>query len=128
VAVDPSGKFVYVADDAVGNIVTGFAIDPAGALTVLAGSPFSAGKLPNWATVARPASFAYVVNAGDNTVSGYTIRGATRRTIENLFRLCVLTRTFPGAYIYVNNSYVVPYVRYTTDHRGKCWNFAVTPW
>ena len=31
VAVDPSGKFVYVANNAVGNIVSGFTIDPTGA-------------------------------------------------------------------------------------------------
>jgi 6-phosphogluconolactonase len=45
VAVDPSGKFAYVANE--GGNVSGYTIDPStGALTAIAGSPFPAGSDP----------------------------------------------------------------------------------
>jgi Lactonase, 7-bladed beta-propeller len=45
VAVDPSGKFAYVANE--GGNVSGYTIDPrTGALTAIAGSPFPAGSDP----------------------------------------------------------------------------------
>src|ERR1700730_1822085 len=78
VVVDPSGKFVYVADLAVGNVVFGFTIDRgAGALTPIIGSPFSAGKEPTSVTVDPSGKFVYVTNFGDNNISGYTIDPAT---------------------------------------------------
>jgi 6-phosphogluconolactonase len=46
VAVDPSGKFAYVAN-AGDNTVSGYTINPAtGALTAIAGSPFAEGAEP----------------------------------------------------------------------------------
>jgi DNA-binding beta-propeller fold protein YncE len=56
VAVDPTGKFAYVANiDS--NDVSGFAIDPTtGALTAISGSPFFAGSGsgPVSIAIARP--------------------------------------------------------------------------
>ena len=47
VAVDPSGKFVYVAN-LFGNNVSGYTINPkTGALTAISGSPFAAGSGPS---------------------------------------------------------------------------------
>ena len=64
VAVDPSGKFVYVANSDSGN-VSGYTINlPTGALTPIAGSPFPAGgKAPNSVAVDPSGRFAYVANA-----------------------------------------------------------------
>lgn len=54
IAVDPSGKFVYVANgDPPANNISGFAIDTnTGALTAVPGSPFAAGPNPQSITVA----------------------------------------------------------------------------
>jgi hypothetical protein len=57
VAVDPSGRFVYVANS-MSNNVSGFTIDPTnGALTPISGSPFPAGIGPTSVAIsgcARP--------------------------------------------------------------------------
>ena len=72
VAVDPSGKFAYVAN--FGGGVSGYTIGPTtGALTPIAGSPFAAGNGPNIGTVDPSGKFAYVTNFSGNNVSGYTI-------------------------------------------------------
>ena len=82
VAVDPSGKFAYVANNSPfsggnGN-VSGYTIDPnTGALTAIADSPFPAGAGPASVAVDPSGKFAYVTNApfssGTGNVSGYTI-------------------------------------------------------
>ena len=76
VAVDPSGKFAYVANHESDN-VSGYTINPTtGALTPISGSPFAAGSNPFSVAVARfKPSFRAVhhaveiANAGSNTVS-----------------------------------------------------------
>jgi DNA-binding beta-propeller fold protein YncE len=45
VAVDPTGKFAYVAN-AFGNNVSAYSIGANGALTPVTGSPFAAGTAP----------------------------------------------------------------------------------
>jgi 6-phosphogluconolactonase len=76
VAVDPSGKFVYVANHASGSdSVSGFTIAPGtGALTAIAGSPFSVptGSQPSSVAVDPSGKFVYVANLVGN-VSGFTI-------------------------------------------------------
>jgi 6-phosphogluconolactonase len=73
VAVDPSGKFAYVANGG-DNTVSGYTIGPTtGALTAIAGSPFAAGNGPNIVAVDPSGKFAYVTNFSGNAVSGYTI-------------------------------------------------------
>jgi 6-phosphogluconolactonase len=76
VAVDPSGKFAYVAN--LGGGVSGYTIGPTtGALTPIAGSPFAAGNGPNIGAVDPSGKFAYVTNFSGNNVSGYTIDPST---------------------------------------------------
>jgi DNA-binding beta-propeller fold protein YncE len=76
VAVDPSGKFAYVAN--FGGGVSGYTIGPTtGALTPIAGSPFGAGNGPNIGAVDPSGKFAYVTNFSGNNVSGYTIDPST---------------------------------------------------
>src|SRR5207249_561873 len=64
----------YVAS----NNVFAYSINAAtGALTPVAGSPFTAGTTPVSVTVAPSGAFAYVANANSNNVSAYTINAAT---------------------------------------------------
>jgi 6-phosphogluconolactonase len=73
VAVDPSGKFAYVANEG-GNNVSGYTIDPVtGALTPITGSPFAAGTIPDSVAVDPSGKFAYAANNLSHNVSGYTI-------------------------------------------------------
>jgi len=80
VVVDPSGSFVYVANE-FSNNVSGFKINLGlnfGALTSV-GPPIAAGTWPI-SVVAVPASgvnFIYVSNDGSNNVSGYSYNGTT---------------------------------------------------
>ena len=80
VAVDPTGKFVYVANfsnNGVGS-VSGFTINPAtGALTPIAGSPFTTGTGPLYVTVDPTGKFVYVTNGSSTNVSGFSIDPAT---------------------------------------------------
>jgi len=71
IAVDSSGKFVYVILQTT-NQVAGFSIDSStGALTAVPGSPFSTGNGPLGLATAN--NVLYVSNSMDGTISGYTI-------------------------------------------------------
>ncbi len=81
VAVDPSGRFAYVANSGSSD-VSAYTIDSTtGALTSVAGSPFTAGTTPFSVTVDPSGRFAYVANLGSGSVSGnvsaYTIDRST---------------------------------------------------
>jgi len=77
VAVDPSGKFLYVANE-VGNNVSAFSIDAtSGALTQITGSPFAAETGPRGVAVDPSGKYVYVTNHGDDDVSAYSITAAT---------------------------------------------------
>ena len=72
-AVDPTGRFVYVANRNV-NQVSAYAIDPrTGALAPVPGQPFATGSVPNSVTVDRTGRFAYTANQADNTITFFTI-------------------------------------------------------
>jgi 6-phosphogluconolactonase len=90
VAVDPSGKFAYVANEcgdafcSVSGNVSAFTIDgTTGALSPVTGSPFAAGRFPVSAAVDPSGKFAYVANqcgvtcTVDGNVSAYTIDSTT---------------------------------------------------
>ena len=82
VTVDPSGRFVYVANY-YGDNVSAYTINRStGALKAVAGSPFASGFLPQSVTVDPSGRFAYVANNCDasctiGTVSAYTIDSST---------------------------------------------------
>jgi 6-phosphogluconolactonase (cycloisomerase 2 family) len=84
-AVDPSGKFVYVAIQNKNN-VSGFTIAPGtGALTAFTGSPPTTGLFPHSVAVDPSGKFAYVANQSGGaigTVSGYTIDSTTGALTE----------------------------------------------
>ena len=72
VAVDPTGKFVYVANAGNDNVSV-YSLGSNGALTE-SGFPFAAGSAPFSETVDPTGKFVYVANSlGSNDVSAYTI-------------------------------------------------------
>jgi 6-phosphogluconolactonase len=81
VVIDPSGKFVYVTNygtNAVGawsgGSISAYTINAAtGALTPVAGSPFSVGPCPCVITIDPSGKFAYVANGQSGTVNAYTV-------------------------------------------------------
>jgi 6-phosphogluconolactonase len=79
VAVDPTGKFAYVANKG-DNTISAYTINATtGALTPIPGSPFAAGDAPFSVAVDPTGKFAYVTNSYflDNTVSGFTINAVS---------------------------------------------------
>lgn len=82
VSVDPSGKFVYVANYDVANYgsanVSAYSINATtGALTALAGSPFTAGANPGSVTVDPSGKFLYVTNIGSSDTTVFTLDAVT---------------------------------------------------
>jgi 6-phosphogluconolactonase (cycloisomerase 2 family) len=77
VAVDPSGRFAYVASQNQNNF-SAFTINGmTGALTAINGSPFAASTAPTYFAVDPTGKFAYVANATSNSVSAYAIDSST---------------------------------------------------
>ena len=76
VAVHPTGKFAYVANSG-DNTISAYSIGSNGALTPVPGSPFAVNPkgfpVPVSVAVDPTGQFAYVANANDSTVSGYSI-------------------------------------------------------
>lgn len=79
ITVDPSGKFVYVANaNSASNNISGYTINSTtGVLTPMSGSPFAAGNDTRAVVVAANGKFLYAANASSNNVSAYTINAAT---------------------------------------------------
>lgn len=76
IVVDASGSFVYTTLTSTGQVAA-FSISttPSGALTAVPGSPFAASSQP--LSLATVSSYLYVSNAGDGTISGYSINSTT---------------------------------------------------
>lgn len=74
IAVDPTGKYVYVTDKAQ-NEVFGYSIanNTTGALTGLVSSPFATGQYPLAITFEPRGKYAYVANYNSSTVSSYSL-------------------------------------------------------
>ena len=73
VAVDPSGRFAYVANYGSDNI-SAYAINPTtGALTPVSGSPFAAGDGPTAVAVNETGQYLYVANGIATTMSVFVI-------------------------------------------------------
>ena len=76
-AVDPKGKFVYVANGTSNN-VSAFLLNRAtGTLTPVAGSPFAAGSFPQVPVIDPTDKFLFVSNTNSDDVSVFTIDGTT---------------------------------------------------
>lgn len=128
-AVDPSGKFLYVANSGTNN-VSAYTIDPVtGALTNV-GSPFTAGAGPRDLAVSPDGKFLYVVNHGSNDVSAFSIdaitgalatvscggltgcNGDNYQAGTGAYSLCV---DATGKYVYVANNTANTISGYTRD-------------
>jgi 6-phosphogluconolactonase len=72
VALDPTGKFAYVANSN-GNNVSAYRIGANGALMPVTNSPFAAASFPTSVGVDPTGKFAYVANGNDNNVSAYRV-------------------------------------------------------
>jgi 6-phosphogluconolactonase len=116
IGVRAQGTFVYTNDDAFafGNTVSGFAVGANGALTQVAGSPFSTGGTglgsgffaANRVTISTAGKFLYAANSGSSTISGFSINPATG------FLTAVPGSPFPAGLAQFGHSLAV-----TPDHR-----------
>lgn len=70
ITTDPKGQFMYAADSA-NNDVISLGVDVSGALSPVAGSPFSTGAQPVAVAVNGTGTFVYVSNSGSNNVSAF---------------------------------------------------------
>ncbi len=77
VAVDPSGKFAYVANANSTNVSAYTINNTTGALSPVPGSPFAAGAAPRSVAVDPSGKFVYVAVNGPSNVSAYTIDSTT---------------------------------------------------
>jgi 6-phosphogluconolactonase len=78
VVVDPTGRFLYVTDKLI-NEVIGFQIayTSTGNLSAIASSPFTTGLYPISSTIEPRGKYLYVANYNSNTVSSYSINSST---------------------------------------------------
>ena len=77
-AIDPSGRFMYVSSTFSGT-VSAFRIQPkTGALTEVSGSPFSAGERPNAVAISPSGKFLYVSNK-PGAISAFEIHSTDGR-------------------------------------------------
>jgi 6-phosphogluconolactonase (cycloisomerase 2 family) len=74
-AVDPLGKFAYVASSQDNN-VSMYSIDASTGILTLIGTT-ATGSAPTSLAIHPSGKYAYVVNSGSNSVSMYSIDGAT---------------------------------------------------
>ena len=72
VAIDPFGRFVYVANYGA-NVVSAYRIGANGGLTPVTGSPFPTGIGPIYVAVDLLGRFVYVANFNGNNLSVYRI-------------------------------------------------------
>lgn len=74
IAIDPTGKYVYVTDKAQ-NEVYGYSIsnNTTGALTGLTTSPYPTGQYPLAITIEPRGKYVYVANYNSSTVSSYSL-------------------------------------------------------
>ena len=83
VAVDPTGRFAYVANFSSNNVSAYTIAGTTGALTPMVGSPFPMSSFsPTSVTVHPAGQFAYVTNEFRAKVSAYTIDGTTGALTE----------------------------------------------
>ncbi len=76
VAEDPTGRFVYVTDEA-SNQLIGYTVLAGGVPVAMTNGPFTTGNQPVNLTIDPRAKFLYVVNYGSSTVGAYAIDQAT---------------------------------------------------
>jgi len=112
IAIDPTGKYVYVTDKAQ-NEIFGYQIanTTTGALTGLVTSPFATGQFPMSITIEPRGKYVYVANYNSQTVSSYALSlssGSLSSTTGSTFSTqtgptCVTVESALGIYLYTSN-------------------------
>jgi 6-phosphogluconolactonase (cycloisomerase 2 family) len=77
ITTDPSGAFLYIANQGTGNVSAFTITSGTGLLTSISGSPFSAGTAPVFILAEPAGQFIYVGNQGSTNVSGFSFDSAT---------------------------------------------------
>ncbi len=108
-AVDPTGRFIYVTDEAT-NQLYAYLETSSGIPTALNSSPFTTGQFPIGVTVDPRGAFVYVANFGSSTVSSFTIdqasgslSGGTGSGVAT-GPTCVTIEPGLGIYLYTSNN------------------------
>jgi 6-phosphogluconolactonase len=112
IAIDPTGKYVYVTDKAQ-NEVYGYAIsnNTTGALTGLVSSPFATGQYPLSITIEPRGKYVYVANYNSATVTSYSLNlangslgaSAGSNFVTSTGPTCVTVEPALGIYLYTSN-------------------------
>ncbi len=131
VAVDPSGRFVYVANESYGT-VSQYTIGADGTLTPMSPASVAAGNGPEYVTVDPSGRYVYVANTGDTTLSQYTIGpgGAltpmSQATVHSVNEPTGIAIDPSGKYCYVANEGDSTIAQYTIGPDGSLT--AMSPW
>jgi len=112
IAIDPTGKYVYVTDKAQ-NEVYGYAIsnNTTGGLTGLVSSPYATGQYPVAITIEPRGKYVYVANYNSSTVSSYSLNlanGSLGASAGSNFATttgptCVTVEPALGIYLYTSD-------------------------
>jgi 6-phosphogluconolactonase len=112
IAIDPTGKYVYVTDKAQ-NEVFGYSIanNTSGGLTGLKTSPYATGQYPEGITIEPRGKYAYVANYNSSTVTSFLINLATgslsasagSNFVTSTGPTCVTVEPALGIYLYTSN-------------------------
>jgi 6-phosphogluconolactonase (cycloisomerase 2 family) len=76
IAEDPTGRFVYVTDEAANQLI-GYVVQAGGGLLAMVDGPFSTGLYPVSVTVDPRGRYVYVTNYNAHTISGYMLNTST---------------------------------------------------
>ena len=110
IAIDPTAKYVYVADRST-NQIYGYTITSGGVPTPMVNSPTATGLLPVALTIDPRGDFLYAVNNGESNISSYAISpstGALTGTAGNRVGTgtgptCVTVEPALGIYLFTSN-------------------------
>jgi 6-phosphogluconolactonase (cycloisomerase 2 family) len=113
IAIDPTGRFVYVTDKT-SNQIIGYTIDTNGTgnLTAMLSSPFGTGLFPVALTIEPRGKYLYTANYNDSTVSSFAIdvgSGSLSSVAGNggfktgAQPTCVTVEPELGIYLYTSN-------------------------
>ena len=107
--VDPTGRFLYVANSSLNNVSV-FSLDPATGAPTSIGSAVTVGSGPVQVILDRMAKFLYVVNDDDDTINGFAVQ--SDGSLQPLSTPSFATGSFPvfaaidpsNSFLYVPNS------------------------
>jgi 6-phosphogluconolactonase (cycloisomerase 2 family) len=112
IAIDPTGRYVYVTDKT-SNQILGYQISAtAGNLTPLVSSPFSTGLYPVSITIDPRGKYVYAANYNSNSVSSYSLNSAdgslggaaaAGNSATATGPTCVTIEPALGIYLYTSN-------------------------